>query len=123
MMPRMMLLIESLPPRGKRHRVGLAELVLVAVIAANSPALAEEAGLTTTRPPPRDVPTPVSIGLYVYDVAKIDDVDQTFEADIFYTAKWRDERLRLPPEAQDRSDRLLSLWEILAALDHRRQPA
>ena len=77
-----------------------------------SAVLAAEAGLTTTRPPPRDVPTPVSIGLYVFDVAKIDDADQTFEADVFYTARWRDERLRLPPEDRDRPDRVLSLWEI-----------
>ena len=104
--------IGSMARRGSCRWVSPAGLALIAVIAALSPALAAETGLTTTRPPPLEAPTPVSVGLYIFDVAKIDDADQTFEADIFFTAKWHDGRLRLPPEVQDRADRLLSLWEI-----------
>jgi hypothetical protein len=104
---RRLMLIRSILSLGSSawgHPVGVAVMVVTA-----TSGFAAEAGLTTTRPPPHDVPTSVSIGLYVIDVAKIDDAAQTFEADVFYTAKWRDESLRLPT---DSGDRLLSLWDV-----------
>ena len=109
MMPPLMQPLDSSPPPGRHPFLGIAGGVLIALTLASAPAISAEAGLITNRPPPRDVPTRVSVGLYIIDVAKIDDAAQTFEADVFYTAKWRDERLRLPP---DSGDRLLSLWDV-----------
>jgi hypothetical protein len=47
----------------------------------------------TTRPDSEGIKTPVKIGLYIIDIKGINDVEQTFKADVFINVSWRDPRL------------------------------
>ena len=48
---------------------------------------------TTVRPGAGDGPTDVSIGLYVLDLSKIDEFDQSFQVDFMVDVFWHDQRL------------------------------
>lgn len=50
-------------------------------------------GIRDTRPDPGAVPTRVSVGIYVLDIAKINDVDQSFTARFGLRVQWKDHRL------------------------------
>ncbi len=50
-------------------------------------------GVVDTRPNPKGVPTRVSFGFYVIDIRAINDVEQSFTADIFLSLRWKDPRL------------------------------
>jgi hypothetical protein len=45
------------------------------------------------RPGAPEVATPVVIGVFVVDVDRVDDMEQSFRVDILVTANWTDERL------------------------------
>ena len=49
--------------------------------------------VATTRPDPEGIPTKVAVGIYMIDVAVVDDVRQTFTADFGFTLRWHDARL------------------------------
>jgi hypothetical protein len=49
--------------------------------------------IVSDRPNPNSVPTVVSIGIYIIDIKKIDDVSQNFFVDFAITLKWHDSRL------------------------------
>jgi hypothetical protein len=59
-------------------------------------AVAIEAGMPT--PPAR--PTRVRCGLMILDVVGINDVEETFEAEVALVASWKDPRLAFDPEAE-----------------------
>jgi len=46
-----------------------------------------------TRPDPQGEPTAVSVGVYPVDLQAINDSAQSFHADIFFSATWKDPRL------------------------------
>lgn len=48
---------------------------------------------TFTRPDPDGTTTKVAVGLYLIDISDIDDVKQSFTADIYGTLSWHDSRL------------------------------
>ena len=48
------------------------------------------------RPPPTAFPTPVSVGIYVLDLEKIDDAAQLFMTDFLLHVMWKDPRLANP---------------------------
>ena len=73
---------------------------------------AQQSSLVTQRPDPDAVPTRVSVGFFIIDVVEIDDVSQTFQADILATMSWTDPRLALPADAVDRADRVFALGQI-----------
>ncbi len=50
-------------------------------------------GISTVRPNPKGVPTPVSVGLYVNDVERIENVKQSFQIDFVLLVRWKDPRL------------------------------
>jgi len=50
-------------------------------------------GISVKRPDPKGVPTKVSIGTYVNKILDINDIQQTFTADIFVRVQWKDPRL------------------------------
>ena len=50
-------------------------------------------GIGDTRPDPEGVPTRVSVGIYVLDISKINDIDQSFLARFGLRAQWKDPRL------------------------------
>jgi len=45
------------------------------------------------RPDPEGAKTPVKVGFFLIDVKEIDDVEQTYRADIFFNLTWNDPRL------------------------------
>jgi hypothetical protein len=49
--------------------------------------------LTRTPPDPVDSPTSVHIGLFILEIASIDEVRESFTADLLMVAGWRDPRL------------------------------
>ena len=48
------------------------------------------------RPDPAGTPTPVGVGMFFLQIFDIDDIESTFEADVFYLRYWNDPRLREP---------------------------
>lgn len=70
-------------------------------------------GLTLTPPDATGTPTKVFVGIYLIDVKKINDVDQTFTGDIFSTLSWQDSRLsskELGRSLEGCSVRLQDIW-------------
>lgn len=65
--------------------------------------------IANTRPDPEGVPTRVSVGLYVIDIARIEDVGQTFRVDFALVLGWKDPRLG---RGNGISDCTLSLGEV-----------
>jgi hypothetical protein len=55
----------------------------------------------TSRPNPELGPTPVEVEIYLLDVDAIDSASQSFEANVYFVATWRDPRL--VDEAQGRT--------------------
>ncbi len=74
-------------------------IMAVPVAAESPPDVTETAPCTVppriadTRPDPEGVPTRVSVGLYVLDIADIKDVAQSFTARFALRVKWEDPRL------------------------------
>ena len=68
--------------------------------------------VATTRPDSQGVPTKVKVGIYVIDVMEIDDVSQTFTADLHFTLRWRDPRLSAEALGGSLAERSLRLGEI-----------
>ncbi len=73
----------------------------IVLVFATSPSRAQSPGRCATeqpydparRPDPEGKPTEVGVGIYVVDIERVDDVDQTFRADLFAILRWRDPRL------------------------------
>jgi hypothetical protein len=57
--------------------------------------------------PPGEGPTKIEISFYLIDLMKVIDADETFEADIFFIARWRDSRLA---GAQERILPISEIW-------------
>lgn len=81
---------------------GLISLIVLLVMVV--PAAAErpsEAGTKCAlplqnadeRPDPKGVPTQVLIGIYVVNIGRINDVEQSFSADVYLQLRWKDPRL------------------------------
>jgi len=52
--------------------------------------------LVVERPNPSGPPTEVKIGIYLLDIADINDVQQLFSVDLFVDVDWHDPRLAVP---------------------------
>ncbi len=89
----------------------LRTLAVLFILVATSVG-AQQSGLVTERPDSEGVATRVSIGFFLIDVAEIDDVAQTFKADVVATLSWMDPRLALPPDVVNRADRVFALGQI-----------
>lgn len=78
----------------------LVLLSVAAVEAATVEGCVVPAGVTATRPDPDGVPTRVTVGVYLIDVRKLNDTEQSFEADFILILIWKDPRLGgLDPES------------------------
>lgn len=84
-------------------------IVLAASIATPAAASEVNPGMRT-RPGAGSGPTVVSMEFYVLDIAKIDDRDQTFKADISIRLKWHDPGLARPGESTVISLPLSDIW-------------
>jgi len=51
------------------------------------------------RPDPEGTPTDVRIGVFVADIDKVDNLDQSFRTDVFITMEWEDPRLAVIVQA------------------------
>ena len=56
-------------------------------------------GFDTSRPNPENGPTEVRVTIFVLDIDDVIDADQSFKANIFLAAKWKDERLIVDNES------------------------
>jgi hypothetical protein len=68
-------------------------LSVAAVEAVTVESCVVPAGVTATRPDPDGVPTRVTVGIYLIDLRKLNDTDQSFEADFILILIWKDPRL------------------------------
>ena len=77
------------------NRLSFTLLLLLYSFAGGAAAYArcEPPELSTLRPNINSGPTQVSVGLYVMDISKIDDIDQSFEVDFMVDVLWWDQRL------------------------------
>ncbi len=74
----------------KTTLLNTAFLTLLTLGTAHS---AERNEITATRPHPRGQPTTVRVGIYVFDVTGVNDVEGTFAADVIVHLRWTDPRL------------------------------
>lgn len=65
---------------------------VIFLLMLSSSLFSQESSLST-RPGPEEVPTPVSIAIYVIDIEYIDNLRQNFTADFLVLVRWKDERL------------------------------
>jgi len=75
----------------------ISQLLVLAAPPALAQGVAGPCTLTgydpTIRPDPEGTPTDVRIGIYVVEIDRIDNVDQSFRIDFFVALFWRDSRL------------------------------
>ncbi len=84
-------------------------IILTASITIPSAAVDIDAGMIA-RPGTDGEPTEVTIELYVIDIAKIDDHEQTFLADFSIRLEWHDPRLTRPDENKVIALPLSDIW-------------
>ena len=53
-----------------------------------------------SRPGPEENPTRIGVGIYFLQIPKIDDIEETFEADVYYLRYWNDPRLAEPTRGE-----------------------
>ncbi len=75
-------------------RVTMSTIILGCMLFTTSSALGLQGDGLTSERPPGDGPTRIEMFFYLIDLMKVIDVDETFEADIFFVAGWQDSRLR-----------------------------
>ncbi len=106
-----MLLYRELLPSQTRSRAVALDVRLLTLLALlltpTNLAWALDAGM----PNPPASPTTVKCGLMILDVIDIDDVNETFEAEIAISASWHDPRLAFDPQAEG-TDRMLFQGEF-----------
>jgi len=71
----------------------LALAILTGVADALAAAGTGAGGSAADRPDPEGRATRVSVGIYVVDVAEVDDARRTFTADVYVILRWKDPRL------------------------------
>jgi len=84
---------------GWHLMTGLMAILVIALIPTPSPAQDAEKPCSVTnydasrRPEPQDEPTEARFGVYVVNIDRINNIDQSYRADYFLTLKWKDPRL------------------------------
>ena len=68
--------------------------------------------LVAERPNPAGVATPVTLGIFLFDIDQVDDVNQRFGVDMFMAVTWNDPRLALPEDERNDQKRSLPMNEI-----------
>jgi hypothetical protein len=64
------------------------------------------------RPDPEGTPTEVGVGVYVVRLDRVDNVDESFRLDGFFTLAWRDERLAAVVRAANRQQCRFALGQV-----------
>lgn len=68
--------------------------------------------LLNERPDPSGAATLITLGMFIFDIDEIDDVNQRFSVDMFMVIAWRDPRLALPEDERIGQARTLPMNEI-----------
>lgn len=71
-----------------------------------------ESVLVGERPSNNGEPTIVEIGLFIFDIDDIDDVNQRFNIDLFLVGRWQDHRLALPEAERKGQMRFMLLDDL-----------
>lgn len=90
-------------------------LILLACLGAATPAQGQAQSQAITlgeRPSVDGGPTIVQLGIFIFDVDEIDDVNQRFSVDLFVTARWKDPRLALPEPERQGQQRFMMLDDV-----------
>jgi hypothetical protein len=86
-----------------RNRIGQAGvLVWLLLLVGSAPAVAMDAGM----PNPPASPTVVKVGIFLADIIDLDEMDETFQAELIILAEWTDPRLAFDADEHG-SDRKL----------------
>jgi len=94
-------------------RVGL--LLLVAQFSTDLAAQglqSSDYGLINERPNPSGEATLITVAVYIFDIDKVDDVNQRFSVDLFMVAAWSDPRLALPEAERNEQIRTFPMDKI-----------
>jgi hypothetical protein len=86
------------PPRRRAARRALLAAACIAITAWAAAGAAEPLPAGMPGPPAR--PTRVQCAILIVDVVNIDDVNESFQAEIAVLASWKDPRLAFDPEAE-----------------------
>lgn len=81
---------------NKKIEISLSRLFvlfLFIVLAGQISVFAQDVDLISQRPP-GEGPTKIEISFFMIDLMKVDNVNETFSADIYFIAKWHDSRLK-----------------------------
>jgi hypothetical protein len=68
--------------------------------------------LVSERPNPSGEATLITVGVYIFDIDDIDDVNQRFSVDFFMVANWSDPRLALPEAERNEQIRTFPMDKI-----------
>jgi hypothetical protein len=74
---------------------GICVSIILILVVSGTAHSAEQNDIAATRPHPKGQPTTVRVGIYVFAVTSVDDVEQTFTADVIVHLRWSDPRLAL----------------------------
>jgi hypothetical protein len=64
------------------------------------------------RPSGNGEPTIVKLGVFIFDIDEIDDVNQRFSIDLFVVARWKDPRLALPESERNGQTRFMMIDDV-----------
>lgn len=106
------------PSEGRRHRAILGFSILVGILLFLCTVAVPARG-DFSRPAPEKGPTRVTISAYFLDVTQINSAEQSFTANVYVEARWRDERLAHPGPALVRKD-LEAAWNPRLQILNRR---
>ena len=87
----------------------LLHLAILALVTSGAVHSAELNDVSASRPDPKGQPTKVRVGIYVFDVTSVDDVEETFTADVIVHLHWSDPRLAID-SAERRTIDLEEVW-------------
>lgn len=109
------------PGKALRHRaiLGLSSLMGILLVLG---AVAVPARGDFTRPAPEQGPTRVTLLVYFLDVTEIHSAEQSYTANVYLEARWRDERLAHPGATPVRKD-LEAVWNPRLQIVNRRNLA
>jgi hypothetical protein len=92
------------------YRVALSLTVAAILVAIPaffpSSLLAQE---SISRPGPADKPTTIHMAVVIIDVDNVDGAEQSFDANVYYEVRWRDERL-VQEQPGDRHFKIGEIW-------------